>query len=67
MPRLTAPGEACAGREIEYRRRDFIGGPLGNLVSEESNFRMAESKIGMRAMHAHNKIALPLWPGDAIL
>jgi hypothetical protein len=28
---------------------------------------MAESKIGMLAMHIHNKIALPLCTGDAIL
>jgi hypothetical protein len=33
----------------------------------KSNFRMAESKIGMLAMHIHNKIALPLCAGDAIL
>jgi hypothetical protein len=32
-----------------------------------SNFHMAESKIGMQAMHAHNKIALSLCAGDAIL
>jgi hypothetical protein len=32
-----------------------------------SNFRMMESKIGIRTMHAHNKIALPLGTGDAIL
>jgi hypothetical protein len=28
---------------------------------------MAESKMGMQAMHAHNKIALPVCAGDAIL
>jgi hypothetical protein len=33
----------------------------------KSNFRMPKSKIGMRAMHAHNKIALSLCRGDAIL
>jgi hypothetical protein len=33
----------------------------------KSNFRMAESKISMRAMHPHNKITAPLGPGDAIL
>jgi hypothetical protein len=33
----------------------------------KSNFRMAESKIGMLAMHAYNKIALSLCGGDAIL
>jgi hypothetical protein len=33
----------------------------------KSNFRMAESKIGMHEMHGHNKIALPLCAGDAIL
>jgi hypothetical protein len=32
-----------------------------------SHFRMAESKIGMRAMHAHNKKALSLCAGDVIL
>jgi hypothetical protein len=32
-----------------------------------SNFRMQESKISMRAVHAYNKIALPLCAGDAIL
>ena len=33
----------------------------------ESNFRIAESKISMRAMHPHNKITIPLGAGDAIL
>jgi hypothetical protein len=33
----------------------------------KSNFRMAESKIGMRAMYGNNKIALPVCAGDAIL
>jgi hypothetical protein len=28
---------------------------------------MAKSKISMRLMHGHNKIALPLGAGDAIL
>jgi hypothetical protein len=28
---------------------------------------MAESKLGMQAMLVHNKIALPLCAGDAIL
>jgi hypothetical protein len=28
---------------------------------------MAKSKISMRLMHKHNKIALPLCAGDAIL
>jgi hypothetical protein len=32
-----------------------------------SNFRMAESKMGMRAMQAHNKKSLPVAAGDAIL
>jgi hypothetical protein len=32
-----------------------------------SNFRMAESKISIRTMLAHNKIALSLCAGDAIL
>jgi len=32
-----------------------------------SNFRMVESKIGMRAMHTHNKLALSLCAGDVIL
>jgi hypothetical protein len=32
-----------------------------------SNFRILESKIGMRTMLVHNKIALSLYPGDAIL
>ena len=32
-----------------------------------SNFSMAESKIGMQAMHVHNKIAVPPGAGDAIL
>jgi hypothetical protein len=35
--------------------------------SATSNFRMDESKIGMRSMLAHNKIPLPLCAGDAIL
>jgi hypothetical protein len=33
----------------------------------KSNFRMAESKIGMLLMHVYNKIALSLGGGDAIL
>ena len=33
----------------------------------KSNFRMAESKIGMRSMRHHNKIALSLDAGGAIL
>ena len=32
-----------------------------------SNFRMAKSQISMLAVHAYNKIALPLCAGDAIL
>jgi len=32
-----------------------------------SNLSMAESKISMHAMHVHNKIALSLFGGDAIL
>jgi hypothetical protein len=32
-----------------------------------SNFRMAESKISIRAMHANNKKALSLCAGDVIL
>jgi hypothetical protein len=32
-----------------------------------SNLSMAESKIGMQAMHAHNKIAVSLSWSDAIL
>jgi hypothetical protein len=37
------------------------------LPVPESNFRMTESKMSMLAMHIHNKIALPLCAGDAIL
>jgi hypothetical protein len=33
----------------------------------KSNFRMAESKIGMLSMRHHNKIALSLGAGGAIL
>jgi hypothetical protein len=33
----------------------------------KSNFRMAESKISMRSMRVHNKIAVSLVEGDAIL
>jgi len=33
----------------------------------KSNFRMAESKIGMLSMRDHNKIALSLDAGGAIL
>jgi hypothetical protein len=32
-----------------------------------SNLSMAESKIGMQAMLTHNKIAVSLCGGDAIL
>jgi hypothetical protein len=32
-----------------------------------SNLSMAESKISMQAMYVHNKIALSLCGGDAIL
>jgi hypothetical protein len=39
----------------------------GRRRRPRSNFRMAESKISMLAMHIHNKIALPLCAGDAIL
>jgi hypothetical protein len=41
--------------------------PFPRLRRTTSNFRMAESKFGIRAMLVHNKIALPLCAGDAIL
>jgi hypothetical protein len=47
------------------RARDFI--PLPRFRRAKSNFRMAESKIGMLSMRDHNKIALSLDAGGAIL
>jgi hypothetical protein len=37
------------------------------LRRAKSNFRMAESKIGMLLMRVYNKIALSPGDGDAIL
>ena len=47
-----------------YSESQSVG---GRRRRPRSNFRMTESKMSMRAMHIHNKIALPLCAGDAIL
>jgi hypothetical protein len=52
-------------RVLCWCRTQLSRTPLGQFAG--SNFRMAESKIGIRPMHAHNKIALSLCAGDAIL
>jgi hypothetical protein len=44
---LIALCYACSSPEVEDSSRVFLGGPLEDLGPEESNFRMAESKIGM--------------------
>jgi hypothetical protein len=50
---VAAPGRALPDHPARWRTT--------------SNFGMAESKFGIRAMLVHNKIALSLCAGDAIL
>jgi len=53
-PGIPLPATEKLARDLCFRRA-------------KSNFRMAESKIGMLLMHVYNKIALSLGGGDAIL
>jgi hypothetical protein len=70
--RVTGPRTCLDGRARRSlsrvqcsQRTQTSDDPLGRFAG--SNFRMAESKISIRTMHAHNKIALSLCAGDAIL
>jgi hypothetical protein len=55
------------GCPLTSPRNPFLSALSKDLRHARSNFRMAESKFGMLTMHDHNKIALSLFAGDAIL
>jgi hypothetical protein len=65
---LRAATDACKPSALSNALRSQSGSlPFPRVRRATSNFRMAESKISMRAMHVHNKIALSLGAVDAIL
>jgi hypothetical protein len=64
-PKQTMAGPASKTLAGGLRALPIVGSCRG--ARARSNFRMAESKIGMPAMQVHNKIDLPFDAGDAIL
>jgi hypothetical protein len=62
---MNGPAWLALARVLGPRRTQLSEGSLGRLAG--SNFRMAESKISIRTMHAYNKITLSLCARDAIL